>query len=165
MTIEEKILKKVRLRKKPNETWVSFLTRVVKFIQKTHNDDDFKKWSVPHLLWYMKAIEYLKNHKDLLGFVDEKYIESDELSGQKSSARNRILNKSRKNKAAGYRLKELMLEIGMDASEDRLYAILLEEGYEFSKSSIHIIRTEFRRACLILNDKGYLDHLPDGIGP
>ncbi len=78
----------------------------------------------------------------------------------KNAAERRSENENRKGKPAGVRLMELMLEQGLETSEGKLVLKLQSEGYQYSKSTAHTIRSAFRQAVVVLADSGYLSRMP-----
>ncbi len=77
-----------------------------------------------------------------------------------NAAERRVENEYRKGKPAGVRLMEIMIEDGIDTSEGKLVQKLKSEGYQYSKSTAHTIRSAFRQAVVVLADAGYLSKLP-----
>ncbi len=77
-----------------------------------------------------------------------------------NAAERRVENEYRKGKPAGVRLMEIMLEDGINTSEGKLILKLQSEGYQYSKSTAHTIRSAFRQAVVVLADGGYLSKLP-----
>ncbi len=78
----------------------------------------------------------------------------------KNAAERRSENENRKGKPAGVRLMEIMLEQGLETSEGKLILKLQSEGYQYSKSTAHTIRSAFRQAVVVLADSGYLSRMP-----
>lgn len=79
---------------------------------------------------------------------------------QKSSFERKLGNKNRKGKSAGVRLMELMLVHGIEIGEGKLVVYLESEGYQYSKSTAHTVRSIFRQSIVVLADKGYLSKIP-----
>lgn len=59
-------------------------------------------------------------------------------------------------KPAGIRVKEIMLEYGMDLSKEQVHTILLEDGFKMAPSTVDVVRYEFRQAVKLLNEHGMI---------
>ncbi len=57
------------------------------------------------------------------------------------------------------RIKEILIERGLDLAADELYFQIKNEGYEYSRGTVDVIRSDFRNSCRVLISKGLLKNM------
>ena len=85
------------------------------------------------------------------------------VKGRGSARVSRDLNKKNKNKAAHYRIKEIMWDQGVYIEPRKIKELMVEEGWQVSMGTIQAVKSEFRRSLGFLSEKGVLTSLPKGL--
>lgn len=113
--------------------------------------------------WINEAIEALNKKENLPAFPDEEEALKKLKESCAKSVDHRENNQLVKGRGAGERVKELMLEHGVNMKVNDIYDTLKLEGYKYSIHTIPVVRAEFKRALKMLWDRGMLKDKPKGM--
>lgn len=129
----------------------------------TLTDQQWDKLSEPAQRWVVEAIKNYNSGKSMPPYPDEDQVKAKRSAAASKSAKNRERNLKRSKRGAGDRVKEIMLDYGIRTPPLEIHRILQQEGYKYSKHTILLVRSEFRRALQMLWEREMLTQRPDNL--
>lgn len=165
-SIEEEILDACKdVGATPLDSWPEYKAKLV-YASAELSDEVFESLSDRAQKWINSAIEAANNEEELPEFGPEKLPEQPEYDPENQRQRagqSRSRNHWGNYKSASARAREILLEEGLDYTVTQLMTHLEQEGYEYTGSTIKLVRSEFRRAVSTLYHSGYLAEEPPGL--
>mgnify|MGYP006423731943 CR=1 FL=1 len=165
-SIEEEIIDACRdVGATPLDSWPEYKMKLIVATTKL-SDEEVESLTERTQNWIDAGIEAANNGQDIPEFGPEFLPDdpdADPEDYRTKAGHSRSSNYWANYKSASARAREILLEEGLSYTVKQLMSQLEQEGYQYTGSTIKLVRSEFRRACSTLYHAGYFAEEPPGL--
>ncbi len=166
--IRDEFIKATGIHKRTRDSEEYFRRRLVYALHSKgyENHDLVNNLSKEAFIWFLGATQEINDHGSkgrLPPFPEDKERDTRKRILASKSATSRYVNLNKRKRGGGDRVRELMLERGVGITPKEISKIMESEGYSYSIHTIHMVRSEFRRALQTLWEAEMLKNKPTGI--